>query len=63
MATAARAARLGRLERPAMTGVLVREVVNYSSYWRSATFSSINSDIASTRRSHPFFSAIARRPR
>ena len=40
MATAARAARLGRLERPAMTGVLVREVVNYSSYWRSATFSS-----------------------
>src|ERR687886_3131377 len=32
--------RLGRLERPAMTGVLVREVVNYSSYWRSATFSS-----------------------
>jgi len=40
MATAARAARLGRLERPAMTGVLVREIVNYSSYWRSATFSS-----------------------
>jgi lipooligosaccharide transport system permease protein len=36
----ARAARLGRLERPALTGVLVREVVNYSSYWRSATFSS-----------------------
>jgi lipooligosaccharide transport system permease protein len=32
--------RLGRLERPAMTGVLVREVVNFSSYWRSATFSS-----------------------
>jgi lipooligosaccharide transport system permease protein len=29
-----------RLERPAMTGVLVREVVNFSSYWRSATFSS-----------------------
>jgi lipooligosaccharide transport system permease protein len=38
-ATAART-RLGRLERPAITGVLVREVVNFSSYWRSATFSS-----------------------
>jgi lipooligosaccharide transport system permease protein len=37
---AARAARLGRLERPAITGVLVREVVNYSSYWKSSTFSS-----------------------
>ena len=33
-------ARIGRLERPALTGVLVREVVNFSSYWRSATFSS-----------------------
>jgi lipooligosaccharide transport system permease protein len=32
--------RLGRLERPALTGVLVREVVNFSSYWRSASFSS-----------------------
>jgi lipooligosaccharide transport system permease protein len=32
--------RLGRLERRAMTGVLVREIVNFSSYWRSATFSS-----------------------
>jgi lipooligosaccharide transport system permease protein len=31
--------RLGRLERPAITGVLVREVVNFSSYWRSTTFS------------------------
>jgi lipooligosaccharide transport system permease protein len=31
---------LGRLERRAMTGVLVREIVNFSSYWRSATFSS-----------------------
>lgn len=41
MATrAARVTRLGRLERPALTGVLVREVVNFSSYWRSATFSS-----------------------
>jgi lipooligosaccharide transport system permease protein len=42
MATMAepRAARLGRLERPALTGVLVREIVNYSSYWRASTFSS-----------------------
>ena len=32
--------RIGRLERPALTGVLVREIVNFSSYWRSATFSS-----------------------
>jgi lipooligosaccharide transport system permease protein len=42
MATAAteRTRRLGRLERSALTGVLVREVVNYSSYWRSSTFSS-----------------------
>jgi lipooligosaccharide transport system permease protein len=31
---------LGRLERPAVTGVLVREVVNFSSYWRASTFSS-----------------------
>ena len=31
---------LGRLEGPALTGVLVREVVNFSSYWRSTTFSS-----------------------
>ena len=36
----ARTVRLGRLERPALTGVLVREIVNFSSYWRSATFSS-----------------------
>ncbi|MDQ4029531.1 MAG: ABC transporter permease [Actinomycetota bacterium] len=40
VATAARPRRLGRLERPALTGVLVREVVNFSSYWRSASFSS-----------------------
>jgi lipooligosaccharide transport system permease protein len=41
MATAApQSARLGRLERSALTGVLVREVVNYSSYWKSSTFSS-----------------------
>jgi lipooligosaccharide transport system permease protein len=39
-ATEQSAPRLGRLERPAMTGVLVREVVNFSSYWRSTTFSS-----------------------
>src|SRR5688572_31315174 len=32
--------RLGRLERPALQGVLVREVINFSSYWRSVTFSS-----------------------
>ena len=40
MATSASAAKIGRLERPAITGVLVREVVNFSSYWRAATFSS-----------------------
>ncbi|HEX8101253.1 MAG TPA: ABC transporter permease [Solirubrobacteraceae bacterium] len=32
--------RLGRLERPALTGVLVREIINFSSFWRSTTFSS-----------------------
>jgi lipooligosaccharide transport system permease protein len=32
--------RLGRLERSALTGVLVREIVNFSSFWRSSTFSS-----------------------
>jgi lipooligosaccharide transport system permease protein len=32
--------RLGRLERPALTGVLVREIINFSSFWRSVTFSS-----------------------
>ena len=40
MAAVAETKRLGRLERPALTGVLVREVVNYSSYWKSSTFSS-----------------------
>ena len=40
VAATSRPARLGRLERSALTGVLVREVVNYSSYWRSSTFSS-----------------------
>jgi lipooligosaccharide transport system permease protein len=36
----ARPRKIGRLERPAITGVLVREVVNFSSYWKSSTFSS-----------------------
>jgi lipooligosaccharide transport system permease protein len=41
MARAAAAApRLGRLERAAVQGVLVREIINYSSFWRSSTFSS-----------------------
>ena len=31
---------LRRLERAALQGVMVREVVNYSSFWRSSTFSS-----------------------
>ena len=31
---------IGRLERPAITGVLVREMINFSSYWRSSAFSS-----------------------
>ena len=39
-ASTPRIVRLRRLERPALTGVLVREVVNFSSYWRSSTFSS-----------------------
>ena len=33
-------ARCGRLERPALHGVLVREIINFSCYWRSTTFSS-----------------------
>lgn len=32
--------RLHRLERSALMGVLVREVINFSSYWRSTTVSS-----------------------
>ena len=40
MATRTAPKNLGRLERPAITGVLVREVVNFSSFWRSSTFSS-----------------------
>lgn len=31
--------RMRRLERDALMGVLVREVINFRSYWRSATFS------------------------
>jgi lipooligosaccharide transport system permease protein len=38
--TAIRQRRLGRLERAALQGVMVREVVNFSSFWRSSTFSS-----------------------
>jgi lipooligosaccharide transport system permease protein len=40
MATDVATHRLGRLERAALRGVLVREVVNFSSFWRSSTFSS-----------------------
>jgi lipooligosaccharide transport system permease protein len=40
VASLARPRKIGRLERPALTGVLVREVVNFSSYWKSSTFSS-----------------------
>jgi lipooligosaccharide transport system permease protein len=40
MSTAPPVRRLGRLERPALAGVLVREIINFSSYWRSTTFSS-----------------------
>ena len=32
--------RLGRLEGAALRGVIVRELVNFSSFWRSSTFSS-----------------------
>jgi lipooligosaccharide transport system permease protein len=38
--TAIRVRRLGRLERPAIAGVLVREAINFSSFWRATTFSS-----------------------
>ena len=38
--TAAATRRLGRLERAALRGVMVRELVNFSSFWRSSTFSS-----------------------
>jgi lipooligosaccharide transport system permease protein len=40
VATARMQRRLGRLERPALAGVMVREIVNFSSFWRSSTFSS-----------------------
>ena len=32
--------RLKRIERPAVRGVLVREMINFSSYWRASVFSS-----------------------
>src|SRR6476659_6906072 len=32
--------RLRRLERAALQGVMMREIVNFSSFWRSSTFSS-----------------------
>ena len=32
--------RLRRFERSAISGVLVREIINFSSFWRSSTFSS-----------------------
>jgi lipooligosaccharide transport system permease protein len=35
-----RTKKLGRLERPALMGVLVREVINFSSFWKSSVFSS-----------------------
>ena len=37
--TAPRDRRLRRLELSAITGVMVRDVTNYLSYWRSTTFS------------------------
>jgi lipooligosaccharide transport system permease protein len=42
MAAAARSAatRVGRLDRSSLAGVMVREVVNFTSFWRSSTFSS-----------------------
>jgi lipooligosaccharide transport system permease protein len=35
-----RPGRIGRFERSSLTGVLMREIVNFSSYWKSSTFSS-----------------------
>src|SRR3712207_7843673 len=40
MASVTAGRRLHRLERAALQGVMVREVVNFSSFWRSSTFSS-----------------------
>jgi lipooligosaccharide transport system permease protein len=34
------APRVGRLDRQALAGVIVREVVNFTSFWKSTTFSS-----------------------
>jgi lipooligosaccharide transport system permease protein len=39
-ATATASRRLRRLEPAALRGVVVREIVNFSSFWRSSTFSS-----------------------
>jgi lipooligosaccharide transport system permease protein len=41
MASVPAARRLGRLEPAALQGVMVRELVNYSSFWRSSSFSSV----------------------
>jgi lipooligosaccharide transport system permease protein len=38
--TAVRQRTIGRLERPALMGVLVREIINFSSFWKSSVFSS-----------------------
>jgi lipooligosaccharide transport system permease protein len=40
MGVASAPRRLGRLEPAALRGVMVREIVNYSSFWRASTFSS-----------------------
>jgi lipooligosaccharide transport system permease protein len=40
LTTAQRTRRLRRLEGAALRGVMVREIVNFSSFWRSSTFSS-----------------------
>jgi lipooligosaccharide transport system permease protein len=40
MAATAATRRLGRLEPAALRGVMVREIVNYASFWRSSAFSS-----------------------
>ena len=39
MTAASRSRPLGRLEPPALMGVLVREIINFSSFWRGTTFS------------------------
>ena len=39
-ATSRQPERIGRLERAAILGVMTREVINYSSYWRASVFSS-----------------------